>query len=106
MIEADVSFHNAIYAASGNPLIAESARRHWHTIRRAMGAVLQAVGARASVWDEHEAIVKAIARGDEARAERLMREHGDTAGTLLSGRIASALTPHSELFSQAKKVHA
>ena len=44
MIDADIAFHNAIYAASGNPLIAESASRHWHHIQRAMGGVLQAEG--------------------------------------------------------------
>jgi DNA-binding GntR family transcriptional regulator len=34
MIEADEAFHRAIYEASGNPLILESARRHWPHIRK------------------------------------------------------------------------
>src|SRR4029453_18988420 len=29
MIEADMAFHNAIYGASGNPLIEQSAQQHW-----------------------------------------------------------------------------
>ena len=41
MIEADIAFHSAIYAASGNPLIGESAVPHWVHLRRVMGAVLQ-----------------------------------------------------------------
>ena len=41
MMAADVQFHAGIYAASGNPLIAQSAQLHWQHIRRAMGAVLQ-----------------------------------------------------------------
>jgi DNA-binding GntR family transcriptional regulator len=80
MIDADLAFHNAIYAASGNPLIAETANHHWRHIRRAMGAVLQQARVRDSVWDEHQAIIDAIGRGDVARAEALAREHGEEAG--------------------------
>lgn len=88
MIEADVAFHNSIYAASGNPLIAESARRHWAHIRRVMGAVLRTAGARASVWDEHAAILEAIRRGDARGAERLSREHAEVAGRALTRELA------------------
>ncbi|MEX0960990.1 MAG: GntR family transcriptional regulator [Burkholderiales bacterium] len=84
MIDADARFHDLIYAASGNPLIAESAGRHWQHVRRAMGAVLQTVGVRASVWDEHEAILKAIARGEDEKAEKLARKHGEGAGRNLA----------------------
>jgi DNA-binding GntR family transcriptional regulator len=80
MIDADLQFHNAIYAASGNPLIAETANHHWRHIRRAMGAVLQEARVRGSVWDEHEAIIHAIAAGDADRAELLARQHGEEAG--------------------------
>jgi DNA-binding GntR family transcriptional regulator len=80
MINADLAFHNAIYAASGNPLIAETANHHWRHIRRAMGAVLQQARVRDSVWDEHRAMIEAIAAGDEARAEALARQHGEEAG--------------------------
>ena len=80
MIDADMRFHNLIYSASGNPLIAESASHHWRHIRRAMGVVLQQAGVRDTVWDEHEAILKAINRGDADRAERLSRRHGEEAG--------------------------
>lgn len=80
MIDSDMRFHNLIYSASGNPLIAESASHHWRHIRRAMGVVLQQVGVRDTVWDEHEAILKAINRGDADRAERLARRHGEEAG--------------------------
>ena len=62
MIEADIAFHQAIYAASGNPLIGQSARLHWVHLRRVMGAVLQQSRQREALWDEHEAIAEAIAR--------------------------------------------
>lgn len=87
MIEADSAFHEAIYGASGNSYIAEAAQRHWHPIRRAMGAVLKHLGAREGVWDEHEAILEAIAQGDAERAERLARGHGEHAGEVLARHI-------------------
>ena len=83
-IDADMKFHDLIYAASGNPLIAEAAHHHWRHIRRAMGAVLQSSGVRAAVWDEHEAILKAINRGNAALADRLARDHGENAGRNLA----------------------
>jgi DNA-binding GntR family transcriptional regulator len=75
MIDAGMRFHHLIYQASGNPLIVETANQRWHHIRRALGAVLQAVGVRHVVWDGHEAILHAINRGAADRAERLAREH-------------------------------
>jgi DNA-binding GntR family transcriptional regulator len=87
MVDADIAFHQAIYAASQNPLIAESAHRHWRHIRRASGAMLQTAGARAAIWDEHEAILQAIARGDAARAERLARGHCEVASRHLCGQL-------------------
>lgn len=90
MIDADMQFHHLIYAASGNPLIAETANHHWPHIRRAMGAVLQTVGMRRSVWDEHEAILQAINGGDADLAERLACEHCARA----SDHIATQLTRH------------
>jgi DNA-binding GntR family transcriptional regulator len=91
LVETDMAFHNAIYAASGNPLIAESANRHWAHIRRAMGAVLLSAGVRESVWDEHTAIREAIMNGEVASAERLTCEHGELAGRTLANRIHAQL---------------
>jgi DNA-binding GntR family transcriptional regulator len=88
MIDADMKFHHVIYAASGNPLIAETVNHHWRHIRRAMGAVLQTVGVRRAVWDEHEAILQAINCGDMDRAERLAREHCERAGQHIVAQLA------------------
>jgi DNA-binding GntR family transcriptional regulator len=90
MMAADAAFHNAIYAASGNPLIALSAQLHWQHIRRAMGAVLQVSTMRESIWDEHEAIAQAIQAGDAKRAESLSRQHGEDASHNLARLLASA----------------
>ncbi len=93
MMAADAQFHNAIYAASGNPLIAQSAQLHWQHIRRAMGAVLQLSSMRESIWDEHETIALAIQNGDAARAEALSRQHGEDASRNLARLLANALPP-------------
>lgn len=93
MIEADERFHQAIYQACGNPLIAQTAQLHWAHIRRAMGAVLQVSSMRASVWDEHQAIARAIAAGQADRAEALMRQHGEQAAQNLGHLLARALGP-------------
>ena len=91
MMAADLQFHAAIYAGSGNPLIAHTAQLHWRHIRRAMGAVLQVSTMRESIWDEHAAIAKAIADGDEVTAESLIREHGEDASHNLGNLLSSAL---------------
>jgi DNA-binding GntR family transcriptional regulator len=87
MIDADVAFHQAIYEASGNPLIGQSADPHWRHLRRAMGAVLQAEPQRESLWDEHEAIATAIASGNADRAARLSEQHVARASKNLSERL-------------------
>lgn len=98
MIDADLAFHDAIYAASGNPLIADTAHQHWHHLRRVMGAVLQQSRQRDAVWDEHEAIARAIAAGDGDRAARLMDAHGhkaaDNLARQLDGVLTAAPRPH------------
>jgi DNA-binding GntR family transcriptional regulator len=91
MIEADIAFHHAIYAASGNPLIAASAQLHWVHLRRVMGAVLQASPQRDTIWDEHAAIAAAIAAGDAKRATTLVDHHARHASGHLRARLADVL---------------
>jgi DNA-binding GntR family transcriptional regulator len=104
MMAADAAFHNAIYAASGNPLIAQSAQLHWQHIRRAMGAVLQVANMRESIWDEHATIAQAIQAGDAERAETLSRQHGEDASRNLARLLVSvqpspASPPAGQTFS-------
>ncbi|WP_418315022.1 GntR family transcriptional regulator [Piscinibacter sakaiensis] len=91
MIDADIAFHDAIYAASGNPLIAHSASLHWVHLKRVMGAVLQASPLRNSIWDEHQAISDAIAAGDAATAVALIEDHGRRASEGLLGQLPAIL---------------
>lgn len=91
MIDADMAFHSAIYAASQNPLIEQSAQQHWRHLRRVMGAVLQQSRRRQAVWDEHEAIAGAIAAGDGDKAARLIEQHSRRAGEDLAARLTQVL---------------
>jgi DNA-binding GntR family transcriptional regulator len=90
LIEADLAFHTAIYAAADNPLLAQSAQQHWRHIRRAMGAVLQSSTVRGPIWDEHEAIARAIEDGDGERASALMLSHGENASRHLADKLQPA----------------
>lgn len=87
MLEADINFHRALYAASGNPFIERSAEAHWAHIRRAMGAVLQSSRARRPVWDEHEAIADAVARGDPDAAALAAGAHAHSASEHLAREL-------------------
>lgn len=91
MIDADIAFHNALYQASGNSLIADSAHLHWVHLRRVMGAVLQSSAQRDSIWQEHEAIADAINAGDEARAVELTNLHAERARSNLLQRLGEVL---------------
>ncbi|MFC3683422.1 GntR family transcriptional regulator [Hydrogenophaga luteola] len=100
MIDADLAFHRALYQASANPLIEQSALLHWHHIRRAMGEALRHDSLRDPVWDEHAEIALAVGQGDVARAEALMREHSHQASLYLGAQAApaaSAQTPNNSV---------
>lgn len=91
MIDADIAFHDAIYTASGNDLIAQSAHAHWRHLRRVMGAVLLQSGQRQGLWDEHQAIAEAIARGDGAGAAGLITGHAARASDNLTDILNQVL---------------
>jgi DNA-binding GntR family transcriptional regulator len=79
-IVADMNFHQFIYRSCGNPVVGETTAIHWHHIRRAMGAFLSAqVRSHVAVWDEHEAILQAMLAGQPALADKLARQHAESA---------------------------
>jgi DNA-binding GntR family transcriptional regulator len=61
-----------------------------------MGAVLQKSDMRESVWDEHEAIARAIAAGDAAAAETLMRAHDRRAADYMTRQLVARAEPTPE----------
>lgn len=80
LVQADIDFHEMIYAWSGNPVIEMSMRVNWHHIRRYMAEVLRAPGASIPIWEQHAAIVRALLDGDAALAKGRMYAHLDVAG--------------------------
>jgi DNA-binding GntR family transcriptional regulator len=95
MIDADGALHRAIYEASGNPPLLQSAELHWIHLRRVMGAVLQRSAGRSEIWDEHEAIVMAIRAGDADRAAELSQGHAEAARENLVRELTRSLAPRT-----------
>lgn len=75
MIDADIAFHRAIYDAADNPLLSDTVQLHWVHLRRVMGAALQSAAQRSTIWDEHEAIANALAKGHGEEAAKLAELH-------------------------------
>lgn len=92
MIAADIRFHDFIYELSGNPLIAPTMETHWTYTQRVMGEVLMRDEKPRDIWDQHEALLDAVAAGDGARAEALAREHVTQAAAFMIERLRSEAT--------------
>lgn len=75
LIAADMAFHDFIYRLSGNPLVAPAMETHWTQTQRVMGEVLMRDDKPRDIWDQHEALLAAVAAGDGEGAERLARRH-------------------------------
>ncbi len=87
MVAADMRFHQFIYELSANPLIAPALAPFWTTTQRAMGEVLVHDETPQQIWDQHAAIVDAIATGDADRAEALARHHLTHAAEITVARL-------------------
>lgn len=96
LVAADMRFHEFIYALSGNPLVAPAMATHWTTTQRVMGEVLLRDEGPRDIWDQHEAMLDAIVRGDGDAAEALARRHITLAGEYMVQRLrreAGAASP-------------
>lgn len=90
-IRADMDFHQFIYRSCGNPMVGETTALHWQHIRRAMGAILSAdVRSHLAVWDEHAAILQAMLDGKAAVADKLARQHAESAAEHLAHVLTGA----------------
>ncbi len=75
LVLADLAFHQFIYQASGNSFLQQSSTLHWHHTRRVMSHYLRMPTSFRSVWNEHQAILDAIIKGESREAEKLSRQH-------------------------------
>lgn len=89
-IEKDVSFHAAIYALSGNPVVGEMVAEQWPHFKRSMGASLGKADLRIPVWAEHVGIAEAILAGKASRAFEASVAHVERAGRDLYDRLFAA----------------
>lgn len=90
LVSADMDFHHFIYALSGNKMVAETVEPHWAYLRRVMGEVLMLGASAKEIWDQHAAIMQAIADGDAERARLLAKEHIDHAGEMVLDSLKAA----------------
>jgi DNA-binding GntR family transcriptional regulator len=91
LVRADADFHGTLYAASGNPAIAEMTSPLWPHLMRSMAAVLHAPGYAVRIWrQEHPAILAAIQAGDATAAETAARRHAEAAGRMTAQHLSEA----------------
>lgn len=87
MIAADREFHDFIYELSCNPLIAPTMQAQWTSTQRVMGEVLMRDEKPRDIWDQHEAMLAAVAGADGDTAEALARQHVMQAANFMITRL-------------------
>lgn len=92
IIELDLAFHMGLYDALGNQPLKNVMSAQWWHFRRAMAATLSISGYRKRVWNEHAAILKAIAVGQPGRAQALSIAHTRKAREVLLAKLKRVLT--------------
>ncbi len=90
MIAADMAFHEFIYGLSENPLIAPAMETHWTYTQRVMGEVLMQGEKPRDIWNQHEAMLEAIAAGAAQKAENIARQHILQAADFMVARLRGA----------------
>ena len=93
MVAADMKFHEFIYGLSDNPLVAPAMATHWTHTQRVMGEVLLKDEAPRDIWNQHAAILDAVAQGNAASAEALARSHITQAADFMVARLRSQAKP-------------
>lgn len=89
MAEADVAFHEALYQASGNPLLLQVFQLHRVALLEVSRLVVSHSALRLRLWREHAEIMDAVARGDAALAASLAETHTRKAANAAMPRIAA-----------------
>jgi DNA-binding GntR family transcriptional regulator len=87
LVAADQAFHRFLYELSGNALIAPAMAAHWTQLQRAMAEVLVRDEQPRDIWDQHAAILAAVAAGDGDSAEARAREHLTQAAGYMLARL-------------------
>ncbi|GAA3701229.1 GntR family transcriptional regulator [Arthrobacter ginkgonis] len=89
-IECDITFHQRIVHAAGNPTLAQVYdSQRFKQERLGIQAVLAGLGRSETVLLEHRAIVQAIRDGDPERAAEAVRSHIHSTRSVLGARRTS-----------------
>ena len=87
LVQADVTFHQAVYALSGNPAIPDTIAGQWPHLRRSMGTVLELESYRVRAWAEHAGLARLILAGDAEGAGAAAYAHAASAGAETEQRL-------------------
>lgn len=89
-------FHQRIYEASHNTFLTQEAMRLQAVLQPYRRLQLQVRHRLENSFTEHEAVVEAIATGDEARAAALLRDHVMIQGERFNDLVASVQSLQSQ----------
>lgn len=90
LIDLDMSFHSGLYEAAGNRVVIDVMKAQWSHIRRVMAMVLRSAEYRQHVWEEHAAILEAIAARRVGRARAQAVGHIRAAHDMLMANFVPA----------------
>ena len=86
---ADLAFHEGLCELCGNSRIHEVFMRYVPTLRGLLRLDEQVLRSLDEISHQHRPFVDAIEAGDEETAARLLNEHSEEAGELISGVLAA-----------------
>jgi GntR family transcriptional repressor for pyruvate dehydrogenase complex len=86
-IQADLVFHMAIANASHNSVLARFLEELRQPVKNWMEQKASLFGGYDRVYEQHEAVFKALLARDPARAQKSMREHLDAVGERLTAAL-------------------
>ncbi len=103
LVKCDMAFHEFVYGLSGNPLIRQALEPHLHHLRRVMMAVVEAASYRTRLWQEHAAILQAIADGNADRAGALSRSHVQAASAEIQAKLETDAPEEEQRAKQSRR---
>lgn len=105
VVERNIEFHEALCEVAGNRLLTMFIEQVHHWVRRSELNPFAYPNRGQRGADEHEAIVEAIAAGDGARAETLIREHMQRAHDIRSRLLAAGTGRSTETKNLGSGTH-
>jgi GntR family transcriptional repressor for pyruvate dehydrogenase complex len=91
-IQADLVFHMSIANASHNSVLARFLEELRHPVKNWMEQKASLFGGYDSVFEQHEAVFKAILARDPVRAQKAIREHLEAVGERMTAALLERQT--------------